>query len=136
MLARDTHLKRYVAVKVSIAKSESDSLLREIQSLRALSVPQSSPASMRHNLGWNSIPRLLDEFEVNDLNGVHVCYTTNPARCNLSQASFNRYSLLKLRGLYWVESLWLLRIHIHGVVFMEVCHDSSNVQFFICAANI
>lgn len=116
-LARDTHLEHYVAVKVGIADSESDSPLREIKSLRALSAPLPSSAPVRQNLGRNSIPCLLDEFKVRGPNGVHVCYTTTPARCNLSEVSFSRlFSLEVSRALVGGLTLALAYTHSRGYV--------------------
>lgn len=83
-LARDTHLERYVAVKVGIANS----LPHETKILRALSAPTSVPSSVR--AGLDSIPVPLDEFEVTGPNGMHPCYTTIPARCNLREVSSSR----------------------------------------------
>ncbi|KAE8321531.1 kinase-like domain-containing protein [Aspergillus sergii] len=77
-LARDTRLEQYVAVKVCIAGSK----LREANILRALSPSSPYPGS-------NSIPVLLDEFELNGPNGNHSCYTMTPARCNLREVSFS-----------------------------------------------
>lgn len=76
-LARDTHLKRYVADKVNIA----DSLPRETKVLKALSAPRSSSSPVHAGRGLVSI--LLDEFEVEGPNGKHTCYTVTPAQCNL-----------------------------------------------------
>lgn len=79
-LAQDTRLKQYVAVKVGVA----DSTGHETRILRALSEP--SPFSIHP--GQDSVPRLLDEFELTGPNGTHPCYTVAPARCNLRDAVF------------------------------------------------
>ncbi|PWY88821.1 kinase-like protein [Aspergillus sclerotioniger CBS 115572] len=81
-LARDTHLSRYVAVKVGIA----DSLPHETKALRALTAP--GPSSTHP--GFSSIPCPLDEFEVTGPNGTHPCYTVTPARRSLREASYSR----------------------------------------------
>lgn len=70
-LAQDTHSRRFVAVKVSIA----DSLPHETKALKALSRPPSSPM----HPGRGLIPVLLDEFTVQGPNGEHFCYTVTPA---------------------------------------------------------
>jgi hypothetical protein len=134
-LARDTHLERFVAVKVSIATSESDSdsnsLLREIKSLRALSAPLPSSASIQQRLGHNSIPCLLDEFEVHGPNGTHVCYTTAPARCNLGEVSFSRlFNLEVARALVGGLTLALAYIHSQGYVHGGLSCD--DVFHFLC----
>lgn len=82
-IAHDTHLKRFVSVKVGIDKS----LPHEMKALRALSTPL-SPASSTHP-GRNMIPLVLDQFEINGPNGKHPCYTTVPALYNLRKASFS-----------------------------------------------
>lgn len=122
-LARDTDLEHYVAVKVGIGTSESnsdsdsDSLLREIKSLRALSAPLPLSASIQQRLGRNSIPCLLDEFEVHGPNGAHACYTTAPARCNLSEVSFSRLFPLEVaRALVGGLTLALAYTHSQGYV--------------------
>ncbi|KFY10159.1 hypothetical protein V492_05152 [Pseudogymnoascus sp. VKM F-4246] len=78
-LARDTYLEQYVAVKIGTANLAS----RETQILRAL-------ASTSEHPGRQPIPLPLDEFEVCGPNGIHQCYTTAPARCNLQEVSFSR----------------------------------------------
>ncbi|KFZ17734.1 hypothetical protein V502_04425 [Pseudogymnoascus sp. VKM F-4520 (FW-2644)] len=77
--ARDTYLGQYVAVKIGTADLPS----RETQILRALSSPS-------EHLGRQSIPLILDEFELHGANGIHQCYTMAPARCNLQEVSFSR----------------------------------------------
>ncbi|KAK2731297.1 hypothetical protein FQN55_004784 [Onygenales sp. PD_40] len=89
-LARDSRYDRYVALKVSITHWGKDALLRETGSLRALSAPLSYSASRQQRLGHSSIPCLLNQFEVDGPNGMHVCYTTTPTRCNLHEVSFSR----------------------------------------------
>lgn len=56
---------------------------RETQILCALSSPSEHP-------GRQSIPLILDEFELHSPNGIHQCYTMAPARCNLQEVSFSR----------------------------------------------
>lgn len=84
-LARDTHLQRYVAVKINIA----DSCSRETKALKALSAPLSS-SSLPVHPGQGLIPTILDEFKVRGPNGEHTCYTVTPAQCNLREISFSR----------------------------------------------
>lgn len=83
-LARDTHLKRYVALKVNIANS----IPRETKVLKALSAPP--PSSLPVHPGYGLVPVFLDEFEVQGPNGRHTCYTVPPAQCNLREISFSR----------------------------------------------
>ena len=89
-LAWDTHLNRYVAVKVNIA----DSLPRETKALKALSAPEVSPSSSHP--GRDLVPVFLDEFDVHGPNGKHICYTVTPAQCNLREISFSRLFLLEV----------------------------------------
>lgn len=66
-LARDTHLNRYVAVKVNIAGSNP----RETKVLMALSAPP--PTSLPAHRGRDIlIPVFQDEFEVQGPNGKHT----------------------------------------------------------------
>ncbi|KAL4887219.1 kinase-like protein [Aspergillus karnatakaensis] len=83
-LALDTHLKRYVAVKVNTAHS----LPRETQVLKALSAP--SPLIPPSHPVRSLLPVVLDEFEVQGPNGRHACYTVTPAQGNLRDISFSR----------------------------------------------
>ncbi|KLJ06353.1 hypothetical protein EMPG_10241 [Blastomyces silverae] len=121
-LARDTHLEHYVAVKVGIADSEeSDSLLHETKTLRALSAPLPVSASAHQRLGRGSVPCLLDEFKVHGPNGVHLCYTTTPARCNLSKASFScLFPLEVARALVGGLTLAVAYIHSQGYVHGDI----------------
>jgi hypothetical protein len=83
-LARDTHVNRYVTLKVNIA----DSVQHETKALRALSARPSSSSPVRPGRGL--VPVLLDEFEVRGPNGKHICYTVPPAQCTLREVSFSR----------------------------------------------
>ncbi|PYH31868.1 kinase-like protein [Aspergillus neoniger CBS 115656] len=114
-LARDTHLKRYVAVKVGIANS----LPHETKILRALSEPTSVPSSVR--AGLDSIPVPLDEFEVTGPNGTHPCYTTTPARRNLREVSFSRlFPLDVARALSGGLILAVAYMHSQGYVHGDI----------------
>ncbi|KAK2800030.1 hypothetical protein FQN50_008269 [Emmonsiellopsis sp. PD_5] len=116
-LARDSRYERYVALKVGIAHWAKDALLRETSSLRALSAPLPSPASREQRLGHGSIPCLLDQFEVHGPNGMHVCYTTTPARCNLHEVSYSRlFPLDVARALSGGLALALAYTHSRGYV--------------------
>ncbi|KAK6831608.1 hypothetical protein RU639_002859 [Aspergillus parasiticus] len=109
-LARDTRLEQYVAVKVCIA----DSKLREANILRALSPPSPHPGS-------NSIPVLLDEFELNGPNGNHSCYTMTPARCNLREVSFSHLFPLEVaRALVGGLTLSIAYMHSRGYVHGDI----------------
>jgi serine/threonine protein kinase len=110
-LARDTHLKRYVAVKVNIA----DSLPRETKVLKALSAPL--PSSSPLHPGRGLIPVLLDEFKVQGPNGNHTCYTVTPAQCNLREVSFSRlFSLEVARALSYGLAQAVAYTHSRGYV--------------------
>ncbi|BCR93161.1 uncharacterized protein AKAW2_10207S [Aspergillus luchuensis] len=114
-LARDTHMERYVAVKVGIANS----LPHEIKILRALSAPASVPSSVR--AGLDSIPVPLDEFEVTGPNGTHPCHTTTPARCNLREVSFSRlFPLDVARALSGGLVLAVAYMHSQGYVHGDI----------------
>lgn len=112
-LARDTRLERgrYVAVKVGIAAPESNTVQREIRALRALS------AGTKQHPGRDSILPVLDEFMVNGPNGVHTCYATEPARCNLHDASFSQLFTLEVaRALVGGLTQAVAYIHPQGYV--------------------
>lgn len=90
-LAQDTHLKRYVALKVNT----SGHLPRETEVLKSLTATTSTP-----HCGRGLLPTVLDEFEVQGPNGRHSCYTVLPAQCNLREISFSRlFSLEVARAL-------------------------------------
>lgn len=109
-LARDTHLKQYVAVKIGTA----DAAPRETRILRALSSPSEHP-------GRQSIPLPLDEFELRGPNGVHPCYTMAPARCNLREVSFSRlFPLGVARALAGGLTLAIAYTHSQGYAHGDV----------------
>ncbi|KKK24204.1 hypothetical protein P175DRAFT_0508759 [Aspergillus ochraceoroseus IBT 24754] len=114
-LAQDTHLKRYVAVKVNIA----DSCPRETKALKALSapLPSSSPTHPGHCL----VPALLDEFQVQGPNGKHTCYTVTPAQCNLREISFSRLFPLEVaRALSYGLAQAVAYTHSQGYVHGDI----------------
>ncbi|KAF3057466.1 Serine/threonine-protein kinase spk-1 [Daldinia childiae] len=110
-LARDALLKRYVAVKVSVA----DSLPNEINILRALS------SSSVVNHGCDLVPSLLDEFEVHGPNGIHRCYVMTPARCDLREISYSRLFPLEVaRALCYGLTLAVAYIHSRGYIHGDI----------------
>ncbi|KAK2772910.1 hypothetical protein FQN52_004811 [Onygenales sp. PD_12] len=119
---RDSRYDRYVALKVGIAHwGKKDALLRQTRSLRALSAPLSYSASRQQRLGHSSIPCLLDQFEVHGPNGMHVCYTTTPTRCNLHEVSFSRlFPLDVARALSGGLALALAYTHSKGYVHGDI----------------
>lgn len=136
-LARDTHMERYVAVKVGIANS----LPQETKILRALSAPASVPSSVC--AGLDSIPVPLDEFEVTGPNGTHPCCTMTPARCNLRDVSFSRlFPLDVARALSGGLILAVAYVHSQGYVHggklrvyrfdpvLQVDADKSKISIF------
>ncbi|KAK2799684.1 hypothetical protein FQN51_006818 [Onygenales sp. PD_10] len=116
-LAQDTHLKHYVAVKVGIANS----LPHETKILRALSTPPPPALSSSLQPGANSIPFILDEFELHGPNGTHPCYTMTLAQCNLREASFCRLFPLEVaRALSGGLTLAVAYIHSRGYAHGDV----------------
>ncbi|EGE77728.2 CMGC/SRPK protein kinase [Blastomyces dermatitidis ATCC 18188] len=114
-LAQDTHLKRYIAVKVGIANS----LPHETKILRALSAPL--PLSSFLHPGRNSIPFILDEFKLHSPNGTHPCYTMTPARCNLREVSFSRLFPLEVtRALSGGLAVAIAYLHSRGYVHGDI----------------
>ncbi|OOF95540.1 hypothetical protein ASPCADRAFT_170258 [Aspergillus carbonarius ITEM 5010] len=112
-LARDTHLSRYVAVKLGIANSPPN----ETKALRALSAP--GPSSTHP--GFSSIPSPLDEFKVTGPNGTHPCYTMTPARCNLREVSYSRlFPLDVTRALSGGLVLAIAYIHSQGYIHGDI----------------
>lgn len=110
-LARDTHMNRYVAVKVNIA----DSNQRETKVLRALSALP--PTSLPVHPGRGLVPVLQDEFKVQGPNGKHTCYTITPAQCNLREISFSRlFSLEVARALSYRLAQAVAYTHSQGYV--------------------
>ncbi|GLA81129.1 hypothetical protein AtubIFM56815_004766 [Aspergillus tubingensis] len=112
-LARDTALKRYVALKVNTA----DAHPREAMVLRALSKPSSSPPAHGRSL----IPVVFDEFEIQGPNGTHACYTTAPAQCNLREISFSRlFPLDVARALCYGLTQAVAYTHSHEYVHGDI----------------
>lgn len=81
-LARDEIAKRYVAVKIGI--SDPPLPRREQEILRSLHDSYSTSQKPA------ALPTILDSFDVRGPNGIHPCYTLNPAQGNLREASFSR----------------------------------------------
>lgn len=110
-LARDSHLHRYVAVKVNTANSPP----RETKVLKALSAPL--PSSSLVHPGRGSTPVFLDEFKVRGPNGEHTCYTVAPAQCNLREISFSRlFPLAVARALSYGLAQAVAYTHSKGYV--------------------
>lgn len=115
-LARDTALKRYIALKVNTA----DAHPREATVLGALSKPSSSPPTHGRSL----IPVVFDEFEIQGPNGTHACYTTAPAQCNVREISFSRlFPLDVARALCYGLTQAVAYTHSHGYV-----HGGSSLR--------
>ena len=80
----------------------------------------SSPPCAQKHPGCNPIPRVLDEFTVHGPNGVHTCYTTEPARCNLHGVSLSRLFFFFFtevaRALVGGLTLALAYTHLQGYV--------------------
>ncbi|OJZ91184.1 hypothetical protein ASPFODRAFT_124273 [Aspergillus luchuensis CBS 106.47] len=114
-LARDTALKRYVALKVNTA----DAHPREARILRTLFKSSSSSAPPAH--GRSLIPMIFDEFQVQGPNGIHTCYTTAPAQCNLREISFSRlFPLDVARALCYGLTQAVAYTHSHGYVHGDI----------------
>lgn len=129
-LAQDTHLGRYVAIKVGIA----DALAHEVKILRVLSAPLPSPSSLHP--GRNSISFPLDEFKLHGPNGTHPCYTMIPAGCNLREVSFSRLFPIEVtRALSGGLTLALAYTHSKGYVhgglswrWLQLWFYSANIR--------
>ncbi|KAJ5634395.1 hypothetical protein N7528_002237 [Penicillium herquei] len=110
-LAQDTHLKRYVALKVNTAGS----LPRETEVLKALAA-----TTLSSHRGRGLLPTVLDEFEVQGPNGKHSCYTVLPTQCNLREISFSRlFSLEVARALSYELVQAVAYTHSQGYVHGE-----------------
>ncbi|KAL9012485.1 MAG: hypothetical protein Q9173_002754 [Seirophora scorigena] len=82
-LARDSHLERYVALKILDAEASMDS--NEARIIRHI-----TQSSEKNNFtGKSFILPLLDEFHINGPNGQHRCLTTEPAGCSLASSKKN-----------------------------------------------
>ena len=118
-LARDTHLNRYVAIKINRAKS----LPRESKVLKDLSAARSS-SSVQHP-GHGLVPVIQDEFSVKGPNGTHTCYAVTPAQCNLREISFSRlFPLDVARALSYGLTQAVAYTHLNGYVH----GGSSNIS--------
>ncbi|CAG8028041.1 unnamed protein product [Penicillium olsonii] len=124
-LARDTHMNRYVAVKVNIA----DSNPRETEVLKALSALP--PTSLPVHPGRGLVPVLEDEFKIQGPNGNHTCYTVTPAQCNLREISFSRlFSLEVARALSYQLAQAVAYTHSQGYVHGGFFDELSIEQFY------
>ncbi|PWY92146.1 kinase-like protein [Aspergillus heteromorphus CBS 117.55] len=117
-LAHDTHLKRYVALKVNMAST----IPREPKVLRALSASP-DPSSPEHT-GHGLVSDLLDEFEVQGPNGTHRCYTVTLAACSLRDTLFNCFFPLEIAralsyGLTWAVAHIHSRGYVHGDIYLN-----------------
>ncbi|KFH40238.1 Serine/threonine-protein kinase-like protein [Hapsidospora chrysogenum ATCC 11550] len=65
--ARDQHLGRYVAVKISVSERQSAQIDRQLHVMRTIAT-----SSLKHP-GAESVTRLLDHFELDGPNGTHEC---------------------------------------------------------------
>lgn len=111
-LGLDTHLRRYVAIKICIADANPS----EISVLKALS----SSCSSSHP-GHRLIPLPLDEFTVDGPNGTHTCYTMSPARCNLREVSFSHlFPLEAARALSGGLAMAVASAHSRGFVHGDI----------------
>ncbi|PYI31658.1 kinase-like protein [Aspergillus indologenus CBS 114.80] len=114
-LTLDTHLRRYVTLKVNTA----DSLPRETAVLKHLSA--SLPPSAAVHPGRALVPVLLDDFDVQGPNGNHTCYTVTPARCNLREISFSRlFPLDVARALAYGLTMAVAYTHSQGYVHGDI----------------
>ena len=123
-LAQDRYQEEYVAVKVGIANL----LSQEMKCLRALSASSLHP-------GHDAIPFPLDEFEIRGPNGVHICYTMVPARCNLREVSFScLFPLDVARAL--VGGLTMAVSHMHSCGYVHggllLSFGSGSLQLICC----
>ncbi|KAJ5717692.1 hypothetical protein N7488_003338 [Penicillium malachiteum] len=119
-LARDTHLKRYVALKVNTAGR----LSREIEVLKALAATTSSS-----HCGYGLLSTVLDEFEVQGPNGKHSCHTVLPAQCNLREISFSRlFSLEVAQALSYEPVQAVAHTHSQGYVHGDIHLSNILVQ--------
>ena len=135
-LAQDDQSERYVAIKVGIS---SPSLpRRELSILRALS--GSRPTSQAVHAAFdacNTIPSILDEFDIQGPNGTHACYTMAPAQGNLKEASFSRlFPVQVARALAARLTIAVSFVHsngfVHGGLFIASPYDQSNKTKSVC----
>lgn len=118
-LAQDEQNKAYVAVKISIADSNS----HEAAILSALS-------NLPHpgGPGWAMIPTIQDQFESLSPNGTHACYVTAPAQCSVADAQFARLFPMDTARVL-VASLVLAVSYIHNRGFVhggKVVHQTPG----------
>lgn len=121
-LARDEISKRYVAVKVCTADSNS----LEIDVLSKLLKPQLS------DTGRTMIPSIWDSFDIQGPNGNHSCLVTSPARMSLSDAKHGSWiSLFQLevaRALAAQLAIAVRYIHSQGFVHGDLHRGNILLQ--------
>lgn len=112
-LAHDDRLARYVAIKVNISNAALPQ--REAGLIRALSL--SNPARTMKVDAHDTVPRILDEFNVQGPNGTHTCHVMAPAQGNLKEASFSRlFPIQVARALAAKMAIAVEYVHSRGFV--------------------
>ncbi|KAF6826993.1 protein kinase [Colletotrichum plurivorum] len=116
-LARDDRLARYVAIKVNISNAAHSQ--REAGIIRALSL--SKPARTLKMDAHDTVPTILDEFNVQGPNGTHTCHVMAPAQENLKEASFSRlFPIQVARALAAKMAIAVEYIHSRGFVHGDI----------------
>ncbi len=135
-LAQDDQQKRYVAIKVGISSPPLPR--REPSILRALSGSRSTSQAVHAAFdARDTIPSILDEFNIQGPNGTHACYTVAPAQGNLKEASFSRlFPIQVARALAARLTIAVSFVHSHGFVhggmFIASPYDQPNITKSIC----
>ncbi|KAI4117998.1 MAG: hypothetical protein LQ345_001863 [Seirophora villosa] len=139
-LARDSHLERYVALKILVADSSKDS-----NEARILThITHSSEKNNR--TGKAFILPIFDDFQIDGPNGQHRCLTTEPAGCSLAKSKKNqpwKFRIQVARAIAAQAILGLRAIHgcnvVHGgklrlsfcLPYADYLHDlhPNNILF-------
>ncbi|KAF6805446.1 protein kinase [Colletotrichum sojae] len=117
-LAHDDRLARYVAIKANVSNASFPQ--REAGILRALSL--SNPATSMINVdAHDTVPSLLDEFNVQGPSGTHTCHVMAPAQGNLKEASFSRlFPIQVVRALAAKMATAVEYVHSRGSVHGDI----------------
>ncbi|KAF6830760.1 protein kinase [Colletotrichum musicola] len=116
-LAHDDRLARYVAIKVNVCDAPFPQREAEIISPLSLSKPARTLKVDAHD----TVPMILDEFNVQGPNGTHTCHVMAPAQGNPKEASFSRlFPIQVARALAAKMAIAVEYVHSRGFVHGDI----------------
>ncbi|KFZ08615.1 hypothetical protein V501_05889 [Pseudogymnoascus sp. VKM F-4519 (FW-2642)] len=118
-LAREERSQKLVAIKVGTAKSNP----YEVNVLSALATP-AQDTTPRERYGRDTMPSILDRFDIKGRNGIHPCYVMAPGQASVSEAleasDSVMFELDVARALVAQLALAVAFIHSRGMVHGDI----------------